>query len=32
MKESLERIDSGVLFTFLGVESESRSLIDRSMQ
>ena len=32
MKESLERIDSGVLFTFLGAESESRSLIEASMQ
>jgi len=32
MKESLERIDSGVLFTFLGAEAEGRRLIDASMQ
>ena len=32
MRESLERIDSGVLFTFLGAEAESRSLIAGSMQ
>jgi len=32
MKESLERIDSGVLFTFLGAEAEGRSQIEASMQ
>ena len=32
MKESLERIDSGVLFTFLGAEAESRSQIEANMQ
>ncbi|MGE5258213.1 MAG: ATP-binding protein, partial [Hyphomicrobiales bacterium] len=32
MKESLERTDSGVLFSFLGAEVEGQRLIDASMQ
>jgi signal transduction histidine kinase len=31
MKESLERVDSGIIFTFLGAEADGRGLIETGM-